>query len=941
NEKASVASKGEKTKTLVASDNAVTPSDSPKKVSAVLFNAATNAMGLPGLDARNDAYDPNADQGLGFHADGTVRKAGGENSYDYSGKRAAAYMNNGVNTGSYNGVGTNLELDPIAKFNNHYFNSAKGGRSLNAQNGGTARELDPAQVMIDRSLNYGVGMVNSAAEGVFLGVMEGPYGGAKARFNFMADWDGKINGEGDLLLPWYDSKHTTVYSQLGTRSMNAEDSKDRWIGNFGVGQRWYPLAQKEGIGEDAGNLMLGYNTFYDHDFTRSHQRGGLGVEAQYDWIHLASNYYAPLSNWKDSKDFDGDFVQERPAEGWDLRTKGYVPFYRNVALTGSYTQWKGDHVGMFGASKLESDPNVWSYGVEYTPVPLVSGFVNQRSTERGSSDTEVGMRFTYNFNMPWEDQISHSKVAEMRTVGGSRHEFVDRENKMVLEYKAKDNYHVEYLGKVGINQFKFGIRNGFDKYVAGQQVRVSVASGASITTIASVEPSSFFAKTFDYLDKFFSVSAAYAAENSVICESNAQGEFIIQLANVTETPVMLTIQAGNSSQSVTLNDVTVTSGTLTSASASLANSQTTTMTFTGPANTNVTWSVVSGPGTLSAQTHTNGSGVATATLTATGIGPASIQVSATANGKTATATVQVQADGLAITANPTSMQVGETKSITFTLTDSNGLSVNSQPITSFVATGTGEVEPYTAPTASNGSGAFTLSLKGQTQGAVKLTVTLADGRSAFVDVTVIAESPVTTLTLAQGTYYHTASATVTSDEAGTGFYILQESTQTPPSVSDVFASATNVSLINGSSTINFNNLKYSTAYTLYFVATDGTTPQTVVSSTSLTTANLPTGYVDFNDLIWRPIDSNTLTWNDANTACTTQTINGQTGWRLPSKQELLDLFNSGRMIGQGWALGSAWSSDAGGPGKHWSFSLSGGFGSAYSDTAYRVVSCVR
>ncbi|SHN73401.1 hypothetical protein, partial [Desulfovibrio litoralis] len=31
NEKASVASKGEKTKTLVASDNAVTPSDSPKK----------------------------------------------------------------------------------------------------------------------------------------------------------------------------------------------------------------------------------------------------------------------------------------------------------------------------------------------------------------------------------------------------------------------------------------------------------------------------------------------------------------------------------------------------------------------------------------------------------------------------------------------------------------------------------------------------------------------------------------------------------------------------------------------------------------------------------------------------------------------------------------------------------------------------------------------
>jgi hypothetical protein len=41
--------------------------------------------------------------------------------------------------------------------------------------------------------------------------------------------------------------------------------------------------------------------------------------------------------------------------------------------------------------------------------------------------------------MPWEDQISHSKVSQLRTVGGSRHEFVDRENRIVLEYKIKDS----------------------------------------------------------------------------------------------------------------------------------------------------------------------------------------------------------------------------------------------------------------------------------------------------------------------------------------------------------------------------------------------------------------------------------------------------------------------------------------------------------------------
>jgi hypothetical protein len=30
--------------------------------------------------------------------------------------------------------------------------------------------------------------------------------------------------------------------------------------------------------------MFGYNAFFDRDFTRSHDRGGVGVELQYDWL---------------------------------------------------------------------------------------------------------------------------------------------------------------------------------------------------------------------------------------------------------------------------------------------------------------------------------------------------------------------------------------------------------------------------------------------------------------------------------------------------------------------------------------------------------------------------------------------------------------------------------------------------------------------------------
>jgi len=49
-------------------------------------------------------------------------------------------------------------------------------------------------------------------------------------------------------------------------------------------------------------------------------------------------------------------------------------------------------------------------------------------------------------------------------------------------------------------------------------------------------------------------------------------------------------------------------------------------------------------------------------------------------------------------------------------------------------------------------------------------------------------------------------------------------------------------------------------------------------------------------------------WVTAQAYCTTSTINGLAGWRLPNEFELLDLYASGMMNGQGWSLGKTWSS---------------------------------
>jgi hypothetical protein len=181
----------------------------------------------------------------------------------------------------------------------------------------------------------------------------------------------------------------------------------------------------------------------------------------------------------------------------------------------------------------------------------VSGFLTQRSTERGRTETEYGLNFTYHFGMPWDEQVSHSKVAELRTVSGSRHEFVDRENKIILEYRAKNAYRIEYLGQVGGNTFRFRVLNGFDEFMAGQTVYVT-ASGAYLAEAAPERPASLFARAARFLDDVISTSAAYAADMRKSYRTNRSGEFDIVLTGATE-PVPVTIRAGDNEQTFTLN----------------------------------------------------------------------------------------------------------------------------------------------------------------------------------------------------------------------------------------------------------------------------------------------------------------------------------------------------------------------------------------------------
>jgi hypothetical protein len=165
-----------------------------------------------------------------------------------------------------------------------------GIRDSAAMNGDTSLSSSASS-----GLNHGFALVNALGQSA-----AGSLGG-KLRMQFMVDDDSKLMGEADLLLPLHDTTHSGVFAQFGIRSL----WDDRWNANLGIGQRWYPQARELEDGSvDSGAWMLGYNAFFDYDLTRSHQRGGVGVEAQYDMITLSSNYYFPLSGWRDAKGDD-------------------------------------------------------------------------------------------------------------------------------------------------------------------------------------------------------------------------------------------------------------------------------------------------------------------------------------------------------------------------------------------------------------------------------------------------------------------------------------------------------------------------------------------------------------------------------------------------------------------------------------------------------------
>ncbi|WP_338628688.1 inverse autotransporter beta domain-containing protein [Yersinia intermedia] len=242
----------------------------------------------------------------------------------------------------------------------------------------------------------------------------------KAQVNLAVDDNGSLSKSAfSLFSPWYENDAMVVFSQVGVHRQD-----NRMIGNLGAGVRF-----------DQGDWLFGANTFLDQDISRNHSRLGLGLEWWADNLKLATNYYHPLSGWKDSKDFD-DYL-ERPARGFDVRVQGYLPAYQQLGASAVYEQYYGEEVALFGKDNLQKDPSAVTIGLDYTPFPLATLKVSHKMGKDGKNNTEVGLQVSYQLGTPLEKQLDPDNVATMRSLKGSRYELVDRNYDIVLEYKDK------------------------------------------------------------------------------------------------------------------------------------------------------------------------------------------------------------------------------------------------------------------------------------------------------------------------------------------------------------------------------------------------------------------------------------------------------------------------------------------------------------------------
>ncbi|EGT2320145.1 inverse autotransporter adhesin YeeJ [Escherichia coli] len=271
----------------------------------------------------------------------------------------------------------------------------------------------------EQAANMARGWASSQASGAMTDWLS-RFGTARITLGVDEDFSLK-NSQFDFLHPWYKTPDNLFFSQ---HTLHRTDERTQI--NNGLGWRHF-----------TPTWMSGINFFFDHDLSRYHSRAGIGAEYWRDYLKLSSNGYLRLTNWRSAPELDNDY-EARPANGWDVRAKSWLPAWPHLGGKLVYEQYYGDEVALFDKDDRQSNPHAITAGLNYTPFPLMTFSAEQRQGKQGENDTRFAVDFTWQPGSAMQKQLDPNEVAARRSLAGSRYDLVDRNNNIVLEYRKKE-----------------------------------------------------------------------------------------------------------------------------------------------------------------------------------------------------------------------------------------------------------------------------------------------------------------------------------------------------------------------------------------------------------------------------------------------------------------------------------------------------------------------
>ncbi len=161
----------------------------------------------------------------------------------------------------------------------------------------------------------------------------------------------------------------------------------------GMGMTYQTYLTPEWVGRFNGSL--------DYQPSHGHQRASLGLGVVRPGFSLMFNEYLPLSDWQESG-------RQRPASGRDLRAEAALPFVPSLSLVGSYYDWQGRGLTLFGAGDAYAAASAVDVGLRFQPFSSLSFAWDQHHNSKGRSAARWWLNLNLSLSGDWRqwfDQV--------------------------------------------------------------------------------------------------------------------------------------------------------------------------------------------------------------------------------------------------------------------------------------------------------------------------------------------------------------------------------------------------------------------------------------------------------------------------------------------------------------------------------------------------------